>query len=512
MKIQQIQNNNTNFQGLHGNKRILKKLTPEILQKSGIQECADSFEVLVTPKKSCSVPCLLGAICGLFTSIEDLIIQAGEKFEKNKNGTTVLSGATTYPVPLKELKEYKRSLKERLEDEIVDNAREVIEDKNTSDDIREIYKDNINEYVQSGKLDLMLSSPYSTKSLLDEASMNVFIKQMTTPDKDGNIPAHKFLNHNDIYKMNEYLRDYPDALAEVYLTRNNDGKLPIHSRATLENIDTLYNIYMALKDLPRVLVTVFEDKGDGRSVMDYLRVDQIIDETARNLVSLILDKKEECIKVRGEFIPVVSKAERNQKANMENVINSMSEEDLNIGKILDMEMVQKSFGQSLNSTDFISKAIDYLIDNASNDERQEIIAKLKKLTNIDYNKVDENGISVVEKIFNSEDTELLELLKGKKLNYSRDLDYAYNRIENDRFKKQVGELNFEFLDLEDAIKASSMNAVEKCKYGLKSPLFKMEYNGRKLLNLANASTTDWRVERFQQNFKNEYGRYLSEYL
>ena len=175
-------------------------------------------------------------------------------------------------------------------------------------------------------------------------------------------------------------------------------------------------------------------------------------------------------------------------------------------------MVQKSFGQSLNSTDFISKAIDYLIDNASNDERQEVIAKLKKLTSIDYNKVDENGISVVEKIFNSEDTELLELLKGKKLNYSRDLDYAYNRIENDRFKKQVGELIFEFLDLEDAIKASSMNAVEKCKYGLKSPLFKMEYNGRKLLNLANASTTDWRVERFQQNFKHEYGQYLSEYL
>ena len=59
MKIQQIQNYNTNFQGLHGNKRILKKLTPEILQKTGIQECADSFEVLVTPKKSCTVSCFL---------------------------------------------------------------------------------------------------------------------------------------------------------------------------------------------------------------------------------------------------------------------------------------------------------------------------------------------------------------------------------------------------------------------------------------------------------------------
>ena len=511
MKIQQIQNNNTNFQGLHGNKRILKKLTPEILQKTGIQECADSFEVLVTPEKGCSVPCLLGAICGLFTSLEDLIIQAGEKVEKNKKGKTVLAGATTYPVPLNELKEYKRSLKERLGDEIVDNARKAIEDINTPAEINEINKDNINKYVQSGKLDLMLSSSYSTKPLLDEASMNVFIKQMTTPDADGNLPAHKFLNHNDIYRMNEYLRGYPDALAEVYLTRNNDGKLPIHSRATLENIDTLYNIYMALKDLPRVLVTVFEDKGnDGTSVMDYLKTIKWHDDTARHLINFVLDEKEKCIKARGEFIPVVSKAERNKKAEIEKIINSP--EELNISKTLDLEMVQKSFGQSLNSTDFISKAIDYLIDNASNDERQEVIAKLKKLTSIDYNKVDENGISVVEKIFNSEDTELLELLKGKKLNYSRDLDYAYNRIENDRFKKQVGELIFEFLDLEDAIKASSMNAVEKCKYGLKSPLFKMEYNGRKLLNLANASTTDWRVERFQQNFKHEYGQYLSEYL
>ena len=172
-------------------------------------------------------------------------------------------------------------------------------------------------------------------------------------------------------------------------------------------------------------------------------------------------------------------------------------------------MVQKSFGQSLNSTDFISKAIDYLINNASNDERQEIIGKLKKLTNTDYNKVDENGISVVEKIFNSEDTELLELLKDKKLNYSRDLDYAYNRIENERFKKQVNELNFEFLDLEDAIKSNSMRAVDKCNYGFKSPLFKMEYNGTKLLKMVNGLNQAWR---FQRDFKTEYGRYLSEYL
>ena len=101
------------------------------------------------------------------------------------------------------------------------------------------------------------------------------------------------------------------------------------------------------------------------------------------------------------------------------------------------------------------------------------------------------------------------MLKGKKLNYSRDLDYAYNRIENDRFKKQVNELIFEFVDLEDAIKAFSMRAVEECKYGFKSPLFKMEYNGAKLLHLVNSLNQEWS---FQRNFKNKYGQYLSEYL
>ena len=509
MKIQQIQNNNTNFQGLHGNKRILKRLTPEILQKTGIQECADAFEVFVTPK-GCSVPCFFSAICGLFTPLKELIFQAGEKVVKNRKGEVVLSGATTLKYSLEELKDSKRSLKEELDDEIIDNARKAINDSKTPNDIREINKDNINKYVQSGKLDLMLLRAHATKPLLNEASMQNFIKQMTTPDAEGNLPAHKFLKKNDIHRMNEYLRDYPDALAEVYLTRNNYGKLPIHSKATRENMDILYNIYTALKDLPRVLVTVFKDKGNNNSsIIDYLMGHQMINETARNLISFVLDEEAKCIKVRGEFIPVVSKAERKQKAEMKNVINSMSGENLNISKILDLEMVKKSFGASLNSTDFISKAIDYLIDNASNDEKQEVIAKLKKLASIDYNKVDENGISVVEKIFNSEDTELLELLKGKKLNYSKDLDYAYNRIENDRFKEQVGKLNFEFVDLEDAIKAFSMRAVEECKYGFESPLFKMEYNGAKLLHLVNSLNQEWS---FQRNFKNKYGQYLSEYL
>ena len=54
MKIQQIQNNNTNFQGLHMDKTARKWLGKDILNIPGIKECADKFEVVV--KSECKFP------------------------------------------------------------------------------------------------------------------------------------------------------------------------------------------------------------------------------------------------------------------------------------------------------------------------------------------------------------------------------------------------------------------------------------------------------------------------
>ena len=48
MKIQQIQNNNTNFKGIHYEKKLRKLLTPEVLEQTGIKECGDKFDVLIT--------------------------------------------------------------------------------------------------------------------------------------------------------------------------------------------------------------------------------------------------------------------------------------------------------------------------------------------------------------------------------------------------------------------------------------------------------------------------------
>ena len=48
MKIQQIQNNNINFQGLHMDKRASKYFKNyNLLANPSIKECADKFEVVI---------------------------------------------------------------------------------------------------------------------------------------------------------------------------------------------------------------------------------------------------------------------------------------------------------------------------------------------------------------------------------------------------------------------------------------------------------------------------------
>ena len=52
MKIQQIQNNDTNFQGLHMDKKASKYFKNyNLLMNPNIKECADKFEVVIKQEK-----------------------------------------------------------------------------------------------------------------------------------------------------------------------------------------------------------------------------------------------------------------------------------------------------------------------------------------------------------------------------------------------------------------------------------------------------------------------------
>lgn len=90
---------------------------------------------------------------------------------------------------------------------------------------------------------------------------------------------------------------------------------------------------------------------------------------------------------------------------------------------------------------------------------------------MDYNLKDENGITPLEIILNSEDKELLELLKDKSLVYYPELDYVYDGIINPGFKSEAGKLNLKFKDIEEAIRLSSREAIDKLEPQFKSRFF-----------------------------------------
>ena len=72
MKIQQIQNNNTNFQGLQMDRASRKFIGSYIDRFPGVKECADKFDVVIKSKVDApilrhltfAIPGLLGAIFG----------------------------------------------------------------------------------------------------------------------------------------------------------------------------------------------------------------------------------------------------------------------------------------------------------------------------------------------------------------------------------------------------------------------------------------------------------------
>lgn len=104
-----------------------------------------------------------------------------------------------------------------------------------------------------------------------------------------------------------------------------------------------------------------------------------------------------------------------------------------------------------------------------------------KSKNIDYNSKDGMKISFVEKIMNTENERLLELIEGKDIEYEPMLDFAYERISDPVFKDKVKNLNFVFTDLEEAIRVKSTKSFARIIKQIKSPLCSKKYK-EKLIN------------------------------
>ena len=132
-----------------------------------------------------------------------------------------------------------------------------------------------------------------------------------------------------------------------------------------------------------------------------------------------------------------------------------------------------------NSNDtLLTKFLDIVPTEENKKDYQEIIKFMKNAKNIDYKQTDSNGISVIEKIINSENPDLLDLVKDTEFDYSEALDFAYERIDDKNFKEKVKNLNINFPNINEAIRFNFSEALQELLPEFKSPFF----NTKRLVN------------------------------
>lgn len=150
-------------------------------------------------------------------------------------------------------------------------------------------------------------------------------------------------------------------------------------------------------------------------------------------------------------------------------------------EVLSDKEVQESKGKSLDDK-FVVNTIGYLINSANSKEKSEIIDKMAELRKINYNKVDENEISILEHILNAEDSDLLNLANNAyaRLDYYSPLDYAYENIQNPDFKEEVDKLNLNFKTLKEAVKSENIDVVSDVADDFYSPFYKREVQGKEI--------------------------------
>ena len=326
-------------------------------------------------------------------------------------------------------------------------------------------------------------------------AMDYYMQLQLQEDENQQIPMHKF-SSKEMDTVITNLRNYPDLVAELMTKRDINGEIPIHKYIndyyTLENYENFKTIFFALDTKGQLkgktLLTVFNAKNSkGVSAIDWLKEYRKYDKTngervpfADTQLSLLRMIKEDYEKNAHEkYTPFIPLSDMKRKTEITEKIAQAGNVNFDsIMQILNNETVQKSKGFELNySENYAAEIIDFLINFANSDERKTILSKLKDLDNIDYDKINSFGISTIELIMNSEDDELLDVIKDKKFIYHPELDYTFNNIQNSEFKEKIKALNFEFLELKDAIYRQSAKDLEKYISQTDSPLYKKDVNG-----------------------------------
>lgn len=92
----------------------------------------------------------------------------------------------------------------------------------------------------------------------------------------------------------------------------------------------------------------------------------------------------------------------------------------------------------------LTRFFDIVPNKANEKEYRQIIDRMKNMHGIIYNQKDSYGISVLEKILNSENPQGLELVQNYKFPYMEEIDWVYNNIANKDFKNKAKDLKIDF--------------------------------------------------------------------
>lgn len=164
------------------------------------------------------------------------------------------------------------------------------------------------------------------------------------------------------------------------------------------------------------------------------------------------------------------------------------------------------FNRIFRSNNFLHQIADFIPNENNKDLYKRITDRVKNMHNVDFNVKDSMDISFVEKVFNSENETLLDLIKDKELKYYKELDWAYENIQNESFKQKAKNLNFVFDDIVQAVKLSSRRALDIAAEQFKSPLYSKDKQGEKLAKMADSASSS-----FTAYFFARYSSFLPEY-
>lgn len=358
----------------------------------------------------------------------------------------------------------------------------------------------IKEAMIVGKIDLTTTSLNHLSYRLNKADYEEVINFLADSlqqniDENRQTPLHRY-NAKQNYTIVRNLWNYPEVIAEILTAKDINGEMPIHkyinddySEENFENIKRFFHALHSQNQLNyQTILTVFEAKNaKGISAIDWLKKHCKIEkekgnwlpfsETMLNLLYYAKrDYKENTQKEYQPFVPISDLQRKNYVTNLINNTNSINFD--NIMQILNNDEIQKTHGLDLNlHENYTAEIIEYLINNANTEESKKIITKLKELNRLDYDKVDKNNISTIELIMNAEDDELLELVKNNHFKYRPELDYAYNNIQNPNFKEKIKSIQFDFVELKNAVDKVSVEELEKYICHSDSPLYNKDIHG-----------------------------------